>query len=95
MSLVGGLKILQTKTPIPTKRRLAGITKVNGSGTPKRAAVFHRETLVYLGSCKSASDGTWELEGMPELPVEKILVIILDDTRAFEPIAFDNISLEA
>ena len=73
---------------------LAGQVKVNGSGASKRVAVYNRWTLQYLGSGKTRADGTWEMTGFPELTGEDIFVVYLDDTRSFDPVAFDNIALE-
>ena len=42
----------------------------------------------------SNTDGTWEIRGLPELPVESLLVFYIDDTRSFNPIAFDYVSEE-
>ena len=76
------------------KRRLAGRVQVNGSGAKKRIAVFKRGTLEYVASGMSNADGTWEMTGFPELTGEDIFVVYLDDTRSFDPVAFDNIALE-
>ena len=43
----------------------------------------------------SNADGTWEIKGMPEISGEEFFVVYLDDTRSFDPVAFDNIALEA
>ena len=92
--IVGGVLRLQTTSYTPTKRRLAGTTRINGTGSPKRIAVLHRDTLEYLGSTVSKSDGTWELRGLLDtLTGEDVLVVHLDDTRSFDPIAFDNVTL--
>ena len=76
-------------------RRLAGQIKVNATGASKRVAVYNRWTLQYLGSGKTSADGTWTITGFPELTGEDIFVVYLDDTRSFDPVAFDNIALEA
>ena len=94
MSLIGGLYRLQTVPYTPSKRRLAGRVKVNGSGSKKRIAVFRRGTLEYVASGMSNADGTWEMTGFPELTGEDLFVVYLDDTRSFDPVAFDNIALE-
>ena len=91
---LGGLTVDQVN-PLPViKNRLAGRVKVNGSGAKKRIAVFRRGTLEYVASGMSNADGTWEIKGMPELPEESLIVFYIDDTRSFNPIAFDYISLE-
>ena len=89
--------ILEVYTPIAPvpKRRLAGRVQVNGSGAKKRIVIFKRGTLEYVASGMSNADGTWEINGLPEISGEAFFVVYLDDTRSFEPIAFDNISLEA
>ena len=92
--IVGGVLRLQTTIHTPAKRRLAGRVRVNGSGGKKRVAIFKRGTLGYLGSGMSNADGTWEMTGFPELTGEDIFVVYLDDTRSFDPVAFDNIALE-
>ena len=91
---LGGLTVDQVN-PLPViKSRLAGRVTVNGSGAEKRIAVIHRDTLTYLGSTVSKSDGTWELRGFPQaLTGEDVFVVHLDDTRSFDPIAFDNVTL--
>ena len=94
MNLVGGLYRLQTATYTPVKRRLAGRVQVNGSGAKKRIAIFKRGTLEYVASGMSNADGTWEIKGLPEIAGEEFFVVYLDDTRSFEPVAFDNIALE-
>ena len=76
------------------KSRLAGRVQVNGSGAKKRIAVFKRGTLEYVASGMSNADGTWEMPGLPELTGEDLFVVYLDDTRSFDPVAFDNIALE-
>lgn len=76
------------------KRRLAGRVQVNGSGAKKRIAVFKRGTLEYVASGMSNADGTWEIKGLPELPEEQLMVFYIDDTRSFNPIAFDYVSEE-
>ena len=75
-------------------RRLGGRVQVNGSGASKRVAVYNRWTLQYLGSGKTRADGTWEIKGLPEIAWEEFFVVYLDDTRSFDPVAFDNIALE-
>ena len=75
-------------------RRLAGQIKINAAGASKRVAVYNRWTLQYLGSGKTSADGTWEMTGFPELSGEDLFVVYLDDTRSFDPVAFDNIALE-
>ena len=77
-----------------SKRRLAGKISNNTVGLSVRYAVYNRWTLQYLGSGKTNADGTWEMTGFPELTGEDIFVVYLDDTRSFDPVAFDNIALE-
>lgn len=89
-----GIQTAQIAAYTPVKRRLAGRVQVNGSGASKRVAVYNRWTLQYLGSGKTNADGTWEMTGFPELTGEDLFVIYLDDTRSFDPVAFDNIALE-
>ena len=88
--------ILTVNTPAAPapKRRLAGRVQVNGSGAKKRIAVFKRGTLEYVASGMSNADGTWEINGLPEISGEAFFVVYLDDTRSFDPVAFDNIALE-
>ena len=91
---LGGLTVDQVN-PLPViKNRLAGRVKVNGSGAKKRIAVFRRGTLEYVASGMSNADGTWEIKGLPEISGEAFFVVYLDDTRSFDPVAFDNIALE-
>ena len=85
---------IQTSTYSPAKRRLAGRVQVNGSGAKKRIVIFKRGTLEYVASGMSNADGTWEIKGMPEIPEEQLMVFYIDDTRSFNPLAFDYISLE-
>ena len=87
------LQTLQVSAYSP-ERRLAGQVKVNGSGASKRVAVYNRWTLQYLGSGKTNTDGSWEMTGFPEIAGEEFFVVYLDDTRSFNPVAFDNIALE-
>ena len=89
-----GLAHAMVATPPTIKRRLAGGIKINSSGVSRRYAVYNRWTLQYLGSGKTYADGTWTITGFPELTGEDIFVIYLDDTRSFDPVAFDNIALE-
>lgn len=85
---------IQTSVCSPAKRRLAGRVQVNGSGAKKRIGIFKRGTLEYVASGMSNADGTWELRGLSEtLTGEDVLVVHLDDTRSFDPIAFDNVTL--
>lgn len=90
--LLGGLLRKQIGSFTADKRRLAGQTKTNGSGSKQRIAVFHRDTLQYLGSFVSRTDGFWELEGIVSLPPEKILYITINDTKSYHPIAYDYVS---
>ena len=76
------------------KRRLAGRVQVNGAGAKKRIVVLKRGTFEYVASGMSNVDGTWEIKGLPELPEESLLVFYIDDTRSFNPIAFDYVSEE-
>ena len=89
-----GLQHSQITTGTAAKRRLAGSVQVNGSGAKKRIAVLKRGTLEYVASGMSNADGTWEIKGLPEIAGEEFFVVYLDDTRSFDPIAFDNIALE-
>ena len=92
--MITGIMVI-ISSPIPlSKNRLAGRVQVNGSGAKKRIAVFKRGTLEYVASGISNADGTWEIKGLPELTGEDLFVVYLDDTRSFDPIAFDNIALE-
>ena len=90
--IIGGVYV--TNLMNTAKRRLAGRVQVNGSGAKKRIAVFKRGTLEYVASGISNADGTWEIKGLPELTGEDLFVVYLDDTRSFDPVAFDNIALE-
>ena len=95
MSPLGGLLRLQTST-ISHKRRLGGHIQVNGSGAKKRIGIFKRGTLEYVTSGVSNADGTWEIKGLPEAYTgEDYFVVYLDDTRSFNPLAFDYIAAEA
>ena len=92
--MAGQMYFLQLSIPVFAKRRLAGRVQVNGSGAKKRIAVFKRGTLEYVASGMANEDGTWEIKGLPELPEESLLVFYIDDTRSFNPIAFDYVSEE-
>ena len=94
MSIAGGVLRLQTTIHTPAKRRLAGRVRVIVSGWKNRVAIFKRGTLEYVASGMSNTDGTWEIKGLPELPEEQLMVFYIDDTRAFNPIAFDYVSEE-
>ena len=89
-----GIQTAQIAAYTPVKRRLAGRVQVNGSGAKKRIAIFKRGTLEYVTSGMSNADGTWEINGLPEIAGEEFFVVYLDDTRSFDPVAFDNIALE-
>ncbi len=90
-----GLLKLQISTFTPS-RRIAGACKVNGVGVSKRYVVYNRWTLQYVCSGRTSSDGTWELDGLPEAYTgEDYFVVYLDDTRSFNPVAFDYIAAEA
>ena len=91
--MLTGLKAVQTVVD-NSRRRLAGRVQVNGSGAKKRIGIFKRETLEYVASGISNADGTWEIKGLPEISGEEFFVVYLDDTRSFDPVAFDNIALE-
>lgn len=96
MSLIGGLSRLQVVSFLPSKRRLAGRVQVNSVGVSKRYVVYNRWTLQYVCSGKTSSDGTWESNGLPEAYTgEDFFVVYLDDTRSFNPVAFDYIAAEA
>lgn len=90
---IKGLLYSQVDT-VTAKRRLAGRVQVNGSGAKKRIAVFRRGTFEYVVSTHSKADGTWEIKGLSEISGEAFFVVYLDDTRSFDPVAFDNIALE-
>ena len=95
MSLVGGLLRLQTTIHTPAKPTHPRRVQVNGSGAKKRIAIFKRGTLEYVASGISNADGTWEIKGLPEITGEDYFVVYLDDTRSFNPVAFDYIAAEA
>lgn len=90
------IPLFVTKIPsVATKKqRLAGRVDAYGSGAKKRIGIIKRGTLEYVASGMSNTDGTWEIRGLPELPEESLLVFYIDDTRSFNPIAFDYISEE-
>ena len=92
--MAGQMYFLQLSIPVFVRCRLAGRVQVNGSGAKKRIAVFKRGTLEYVTSGMSNADGTWEIKGLPEITGEEFFVVYLDDTRSFDPVAFDNIALE-
>ena len=92
--IIGGLVLIHVVDMVPQKKRLAGRVQVNGSGAKKRIAIFKRGTLEYVASGMSNADGTWEIKGLPEIAGEEFFVVYLDDTRSFNPIAFDYISEE-
>ena len=92
--ILGGLLSVKITGAATNRRRLAGRVHVNGSGAKKRIAVFKRGTLEYVASGMSNADGTWEMTGFPELTGEDFFVVYLDDTRSFDPVAFDNIAME-
>lgn len=94
MTVFGGWEIITVSSAAAAKRRLAGRVQVNSSGAKKRIAIFKRGTLEYVASGMSNADGTWEIKGLPELPEESLLVFYIDDTRSFNPIAFDYVSEE-
>ena len=90
-----GLQTLQVSTYI-REHRLAGWCKVNSVGASNRFVVYNRWTLQYVCSGKTSSDGTWDLKGLPEAYTgEDYFVVYLDDTRSFNPLAFDYIAAEA
>ena len=92
--MITGIMVIVLFPDPTTKTRLAGRVTVNGSGAKKRIAVFKRGTLEYVASGMSNADGTWEMPRLPELTGEDLFVVYLDDTRSFDPVAFDNIALE-
>lgn len=95
MSIIGGLLHEQTTTYTPEKRRLAGNSTMNGSSTAKRIFIFDRETMRYIASTKSdPSTGHWEITGLPVAENESLIAMYIDDTRSFNPIAFDYVSQE-
>ena len=95
MSLIGGVFMALTGTYVPEKRRLAGEIKINSAGVARRFALFHRGTLLYLGSGKTKDDGTWVMSGFPTtLSEEDIFCVYLHDDKSLDPTAFDNIALE-
>ena len=83
-------------TSLPhSKRRLAGRATVDGSSAKRRVVVQKRGTLEYVASTMSdPATGNWEIRGMPIADDESLIVFYIDDTRSFNPIAFDYVSQE-
>ena len=80
---------------ITPKRRLAGKVSVEGLSAKKRVVVHHRGTNEYVASTVSDPDtGNWEIRGLPIADDESLIVFYIDDTRSFNPIAFDYVSQE-
>ena len=85
--LIGGLNVVQITTPTTEKRRRFGWVKdVNGNPISRRVLLIDHRTGLYLGSTTSrASDGYWEIKGLPLGQAEhSILEVAIDDTRAYD-----------
>ena len=85
--LIGGLAVVQVTTPTTEKRRRFGWVKdVNGNPVSRRVLLIDHRTATYIASTVSrASDGYWEIRGLPiTIPDYSILEVAIDDTRAYD-----------
>ena len=68
-------------SPFTHRHKLAGTITVDGTGAPRRVMVLERDKLTYVASTIAQPDGSWELTGLPEYPVESLLVLAFDDAN--------------
>lgn len=90
--ILGGLNIVQTTTPTPEKRRLAGLVTVNSFVASKRVVVKNRGTNEYVASTHSWGDGSWEIRGMPIMPERSLVATAHDDTGQYNSEILDFLS---
>ena len=78
--IIGGMIVIELNPAAAIIRRIAGRVTVNGAGSSsKRVVVQKRDTLEYVASTHSKTDGTFEIRGMPVLPEKSLIVMVIDD----------------
>ena len=85
--LIGSIYYAQTESYTPSPRRRFGWVKdISGNPISRRVILIDHRTGSYISSTKSrASDGYWEIKGLPtSLPDNSIIEIAIDDTRTYE-----------
>lgn len=65
------------------------INSVTVEGLParKRVFAFHRKSMIIAGDSWSDSEGTWKIKNLDE--TQDYLLMAVDDTKTYEPIAYD------
>lgn len=72
--------------------RLAGTVAVDTLPAVKRVVVLTRGKLQYVGSTISASDGTWEIKGLPKvLDGVTLVAIAFDESGTYNAEIADHV----
>ena len=75
------------------RHRIAGTILVNGQPASRFVAAYDRRRFSWLASTISDPvTGSWEISGLPELPLQSLLVVSLDTTGTFNAEVADYIS---
>lgn len=85
--LIGGLTVVQVTTPKAEKRRRFGWVKdVDGNPVSRIILLINHRTAAYIASTISrASDGYWEIRGLPTTISDySILEVAIDGTRVYD-----------
>jgi len=87
-----GVRIISISPLQAIKNRIAGHVIVNRAGASRRVVVQQRNSLGYVASTHSNTDGTWEIRGMPVLPERSLMAIAVDDSGQFNAEVLDFLS---
>ena len=75
------------------RHRVSGTVLVEGSPEKRVVAIFSRKSLTLLAATYSDEiTGKWEITGLPEYPINEIIVIALDNTGVRNSLVLDYIS---
>jgi len=86
--------IILIAAPARTDRhRLSGTVTVDGLPAAKNVVVLQRATLQLLGIKGSdPATGAWEISGLPEYPMESLLVMALNADNTANAEVADHVS---
>jgi len=75
------------------RNKLAGTITVDGQPASRLAVVLDRATFVLIAATISnPATGDWEIKGIPEYPMQSLLVMSLDNTGDYNAEVADYIS---
>lgn len=75
------------------RRNLGGIVSIDGTPGEGLVLALDKSTLAIIGLTTSlATTGVWKMTGLPEKPLEAIIVIALDPAGTHNAAVFDAVS---